>query len=55
MNGNESETKNESDGRFIETAFSSEQVDAAVRAEIEHGIEGGPCGFVAELNKPVSG
>ncbi len=37
---------------FVETAFSREQVDASVLAEIELGIAHVPCAFLGDLDKP---
>lgn len=33
-------------GAFMETAYSSEQVDAAIAIEIERGIDDAPCVFL---------
>lgn len=55
MNEGERGKTNEQDGQFVETAFSGEEVDAAVLAEIELGVDGDPCGFVGGAGKPAIG
>lgn len=55
MNENERGDKNENDGRFVETAFTGEQVDEALRAEVELGVGSDPCGFVGDIGESVTG
>lgn len=46
MNENE---KTKLKGTFVETAFTSEEVDSALAEEKRRGIEDSPCGFVGDV------
>lgn len=43
------------DGTFVETAFSDRQVDAAIVAEKNRGLDGAPCGFLGDVVQPGAG
>ena len=49
MNETEQRAQHEQNGLFVETAFSSAQVDEARLAEVEKGVTDEPCAFVGRL------
>ena len=49
MNETEERAQHEQNGLFVETAFSSAQVDEARLAEVEKGVTDEPCAFVGRL------